>query len=158
MIYGRDAQSLERVLAQARAAGLLLTQPRRKLIALLFRAGERHITPEALHAEARETGARVCRATVYNVLHKLTEAGVLKEIRIEHRRTFYDTDTSPHYHLYFENTGEIHSIPADLKALKDLPRILGGIDLNRLDVVIRVRVQGAARPEANRPATGEIRK
>jgi Fe2+ or Zn2+ uptake regulation protein len=44
----------------------------------------------------------------------------VKEIRIEHGRTFYDTDISPHYHLYFEDTGQIHSIPADLKALRGL--------------------------------------
>jgi Fur family iron response transcriptional regulator len=62
----------------------------------------------------------VSRATVYNVLHKLTETGLVKEIRIEHGRTFYDTDISPHYHLYFEDTGQIHSIPADLKALRGL--------------------------------------
>jgi Fur family iron response transcriptional regulator len=139
----RDPHALERVLARAKAAGLALTKQRRELVALLFGAGERHVTPEALHAEARAAGARVSRATVYNVLHKLTEAGLVKEIRIEHGRTFYDTDTSPHYHLYFEDTGEIHSIPADLKALGHLPRILGGIDRERLDVVIRVRVHSA---------------
>lgn len=143
----RDPHALDRVLARAKAAGLALTKQRRELVALLFGAGDRHITPEALHAEAHAAGGRVSRATVYNVLHKLTEAGLVKEIRIEHGRTFYDTDTSPHYHLYFEDTGQIHSIPADLKALGHLPRLLGGIDRNRLDVVVRVRVQAVPIPD-----------
>jgi Fur family iron response transcriptional regulator len=82
----------------------------------------------------------------------------VKEIRIEHGRTFYDTDISPHYHFCFEDTGQIHSVPANLKALRDLPRLLGGIDRNRLDVVVRLRVQAPIPEPLSRGQSKETNK
>lgn len=146
MIYGihSNPDSANQALALLRSAHVKLTAQRVQLVRLLFAQVDRHITAEQLQLEAQQAQLRVSRATVYNVLHKLTESGVLQEIRVETGKTFYDTNSTHHFHLYFEETGEIHSLPADLEALKELPRILGGIDPRRLDVVIRVRIRPAA--------------
>jgi Fur family transcriptional regulator, iron response regulator len=143
MIYGihNEPDSVSRALVQLRNERVRVTLQRAQLVQLLFAQPDRHITAEELRMEARQAGVHVSRATVYNVLHTLTESGVLQEIRIETGKTFYDTNTTHHFHLFFEQTGEVHSLPADLAALKDLPQMLGGIEPQRLDVVIRVRIR-----------------
>jgi Fur family iron response transcriptional regulator len=143
MIYGihSNSDAASKALMLLRCAHVRVTTQRAQLVRLLFTQPDRHITAEQLRIEARQARLRVSRATVYNVLHTLTESGVLEEIRVETGKTFYDTNTTHHFHLFFEETGEIHSLPADLEALKDLPQVLGGIDPQRLDVVIRVRIR-----------------
>jgi Fur family transcriptional regulator, iron response regulator len=152
MIYGHpNPDSAQQALALLRSAHVRLTNQRVQLIQLLFAQVDRHVTADQLQQEAQQARLRVSRATVYNVLHKLTELGVLQVIRVETGRTFYDTNSTHHFHLFFEQTGEIYSLPADLEALKDLPHVLGGIDPRRLDVVVRVRIRPASVADGERP-------
>jgi Fur family transcriptional regulator, iron response regulator len=149
MIYGiyRNPDAAAQALIRLRSEHVRVSAQCRQLVRLLFTQPDRHITAEQLQVEARQARLRVSRASIYNLLHMLTESGVLQEIRVETGKTFYDTNTTHHFHLFFEETGEIHSLPADLEALKDLPRILGGIDPQRLDVVIRVRIRPGSASE-----------
>jgi len=81
-------QEASRWLSQA---GLRPTRQRRALASLLVEGGNRHLTAEALYAEAQLTGADVSLATVYNALKAFTEAGLLREVHIEAGRVYYDT-------------------------------------------------------------------
>ena len=62
-----------------RTVGLRLTRPRLALARLLFDGGDRHITAEQLHGEATAASISVSLATVYNVLHQFTAAGLLRD-------------------------------------------------------------------------------
>merc|ERR1712146_817256 len=53
-----------------RDAGLRPTRQRVALADLLFAAGDRHVSAEALHEEAQNAGFSVSLATVYNTLHQ----------------------------------------------------------------------------------------
>ena len=60
--------------------GLRPTRQRLALMRLLFEHGsDRHVTAEQLHAEAVGIGEQVSVATVYNTLHELKRAGLLRE-------------------------------------------------------------------------------
>lgn len=119
------------------AAGLRPTRQRIALGGLLFASGDRHVTAEELHAEAERAGVRVSLATVYNTLHQFTGAGLLREVAIEGSKTYFDTNTSDHYHFYIENNGELVDIDDELSIGK-LPEVPAGKRVSRVDVLIRL--------------------
>jgi Fur family iron response transcriptional regulator len=127
------------ILQRLRDAGLRPTRQRIALARLLFSKGDRHVTAEDLHAEARGAAVRVSLATIYNTLRQFTEAGLLRELVVDGARTYFDTNTGDHHHFYFEDTGRLQDIPGESVTLARLPRPPRGARLSRVDVVIRVR-------------------
>lgn len=122
-----------------RMSGLRPTRQRVALGWLLFAKGDRHITAEKLYEEA--TGARVVisLATVYNTLHQFTEAGLLREIAVDGSRTYFDTNLSNHHHFLVEGTNALVDIPGSHIAVSALPEAPAGMEIDRVDVIIRLR-------------------
>ena len=125
--------------AKLRGAGLRPTRQRVALGWLLFAKGDRHVTAERLYEEA--TGARVpiSLATVYNTLHQFTEAGLLREIAVDGSKTYFDTNLSDHHHFLFEETSLLVDIPGTHVSVGALPTPPDGMEIDRVDVVIRLR-------------------
>jgi Fur family iron response transcriptional regulator len=137
-----EAMSSQTTLAdieeKLRKAGLRPTRQRLDLGLLLFRDGDRHVTAEILHAEALREGISVSLATVYNTLHQFTECGLLREVAIEGSKTYFDTNISDHHHFYFERDGKLIDIEGAEIALVDLPPVPEGMEITRVDVLIRL--------------------
>ncbi|MBM3519743.1 MAG: transcriptional repressor [Alphaproteobacteria bacterium] len=122
-----------------RAAGLRPTRQRLALAAILYGAGDRHVSAEALHAEALAARASCSLATIYNTLNQFTRAGLLREVAIEGDRSYFDTNTSNHCHYFLEGAGELIDIPdADIE-VKGLPELPAGTVVDRVDVIVRLR-------------------
>src|SRR5436309_1551673 len=96
-----------------RRAGLRPTRQRVALANILFGSGDRHVSAEQLHAEAVAARMPVSLATVYNALNRFTWAGLLREVAIEGDRTYFDTNTSNHFHYYVEREGRLLDIDSD---------------------------------------------
>ncbi len=124
---------------QLKAAGLRPTRQRVALTGLLFREGDRHVSAEALHGEAMAAGIQVSLATVYNTLHQFTEAGLLRQIVVEPARSYFDTNTGDHQHFYREEDCTLIDIPGEAIAVSGVPRPPKGMEVQRVDVVIRIR-------------------
>jgi Fur family iron response transcriptional regulator len=122
-----------------RAAGLRPTRQRLELADLLFARGDRHVTAEALHAEAVRGGAKVSLATVYNTLHQFTEVGLLRQVVVDAGRFYFDTNIGAHQHFYVEDDGTLIDIPGDEVAVSAVPEPPKGTSLSRIDVVVRIR-------------------
>jgi Fur family iron response transcriptional regulator len=120
-------------------AGLRPTRQRLALAALIFAQPCRHVTAEQLEQEAHQTGLKISLATIYNNLHQFQAAGLLQEVVIEPGRSYFDTDTSHHHHFFDSATGKITDIPGDHIALSKLPLPPVGAEIERVDVVIRIR-------------------
>ena len=127
-----------RALDQLRGAELRPTRQRLALAKLLFEKGDRHITAEALHEEARQAHVSVSLATVYNTLHQFTTAGLLQEIMVDGTRSYFDTNTQEHHHFFFEESGRLQDIPAEHVVVSELPPPPDGTAVCRVDVIIRV--------------------
>ncbi|MBV8979242.1 MAG: transcriptional repressor [Alphaproteobacteria bacterium] len=122
-----------------RAAGLRPTRQRLELAGLLFGMGDRHLTAEGLHAEARAAGCKVSLATVYNTLHQFTGAGLLRQVMVDASRSHFDTNTGSHQHFYCEDEGRLIDIPGEAVAVSGVPKPPQGMAVDRVDVVIRLR-------------------
>lgn len=125
-------------------AGLRVTRPRLGLARLIYGDGHRHLTAESLQRQARAAGIEASLATVYNTLNRLTEVGLLREIVVDTRRTYFDTNTEPHYHFFHEDDGRLEDIPVSAVDIGSLPRAPDGTRVHDVDVIIRVRRTGGA--------------
>ena len=125
--------------ARLRQAGLRPTRQRNQLAHLLFRNGNRHLTAEALHAEAVGEGVKVSLATVYNTLHQFTQAGLLREVVVDAARSYFDTNTGDHQHFFVEEEGMLIDIPGEQIAVAGVPTPPKGLTVDRIDVVVRVK-------------------
>lgn len=120
-------------------AGLRPTRQRVLLGNIMFSKGDRHMTAELLHREAKAAHVDVSLATVYNTLHQFTEAKLLREVSVEDGRSYFDTNTLPHHHFLCEETGELVDIPQEHIPLDRLPLPPAGTSVSRVDVVIRIK-------------------
>ena len=126
-------------LDRLRKAGLRPTRQRLALARLLFDGGDRHVTAEQLHSEAESAGVSVSLATVYNTLHQFTDGDLLREVVVEAGRSYFDTNTGGHHHFFDIATGALTDIPSDEIAIGDLPPPPPGAEIERVDLVIRIR-------------------
>lgn len=130
------------LVTKLRAAGLRPTRQRIALGKLLFAGGDRHVTAESLHLEAGKAGARLSLATVYNTLHQFTSARLLRHVVVDCEKTYFDTNTGDHHHFYIEDQGLLMDIPGDAVRIDGLPRAPNGTEVERVDVVVRLKPRG----------------
>lgn len=128
----------EAVRRMLRDAGLRPTRQRLALAELLFAKGDRHVTAEHLHEEAVARSVPVSLATVYNTLHQFTGAGLLREVAVEGSKTYFDTNTSNHYHFFCERDGVLMDIPVGELTVEGLPEPPEGMEVSRVDVLVRL--------------------
>jgi Fur family iron response transcriptional regulator len=121
-----------------RKAGLRPTRQRLSLGAILFGSGDRHVSAEQLHAEAARAGVPVSLATIYNTLNQFTEAGLLREVAVEGHKSYFDTNTSNHYHYYLEDEGRLMDIDSENLSVDGLPEPPDGMRIGRIDIIVRL--------------------
>lgn len=124
---------------QLRDAGLKPTRQRIAIADILFEGGPRHISAEELYAEIERSGMQVSLATVYNTLHQFTGAGLLREVSVDGAKTYFDTNTRDHQHFFFEDTNEVLDVDGIHIGEDDIPNIPEGMEIVRVDVVVRLR-------------------
>ncbi|MEJ8474958.1 iron response transcriptional regulator IrrA [Roseibium algae] len=122
-----------------RGAGLRPTRQRVSLAEILYSKGDRHISAELLHEEAVGADVPVSLATVYNTLHQFTEAGLLREVVIDGNKTYFDTNISDHHHFFIEGENRVVDIPGEGVGIGQLPQAPEGMEIVRVDVIVRVR-------------------
>jgi Fur family transcriptional regulator, iron response regulator len=126
MQHRLQAAGIQPTLQRLAVAGSLLVRPV-------------HMTAEQVMAAARVQLPSLSRATVYAVLQLFVRQGLLKELPVEGASTVYDSNTSPHHHLYDVETGEVADLPMAGLQVMGLPESLGGLQLEGVDVIVRVR-------------------
>lgn len=122
-----------------RDAGLRPTRQRLSLARLLFAHGDRHISAEQLHAEASKARVSVSLATVYNTLNQFKSAGLLREIAIEGERSYFDTNTSNHFHFFDGACQKLMDFEAEGVEVTGMPSLPNGKAIDRIDVIVRLR-------------------
>lgn len=116
------------------------TRQRVALARLLVGDGQdRHVSAESLHEAAEAAGETVSVATVYNTLHLFARVGLMREIRLDAERVYFDTRTDNHAHFYWCSTGELEDAPGRPLPLNVLPEPPPGARIEGVDVVIRLQ-------------------
>ncbi|MGL4242741.1 MAG: iron response transcriptional regulator IrrA [Beijerinckiaceae bacterium] len=130
---------MQQLKVKLRGAGLRPTRQRVALGWMLFGKGDRHISAEALHEEAIRARVPVSLATVYNTLHQFKDAGLLRQVAMEGSKTYFDTNTSDHHHFFVEGDDRMIDIPGASLDVANLPVPPEGMEIARVDVIVRLR-------------------
>ena len=98
-----------------------------------------HASADQIIARIREKGSKASKATVYNTLNLFCERGLLKTVRVDPSRQYYDPTIEPHHHFYNLDSGELIDIPPNAinpQVKTDLPQ---GTELAGVELVVHVR-------------------
>lgn len=101
-----DSETLKGLL---RARGLRVTEPRVAVLAYLA-STDRHPTAEDVETAVNAGGPVLSRASVYNVLHSLTRAGLVAGMNVKDGATRYDAHVAPHHHLVCRACGRVEDV------------------------------------------------
>ena len=93
--------------------GLRITKPRLALGQIVFSKHPTHWTAEKLHADSKDQGHAFPLATVYNTLNQMAESGLLRRIKMQGNLCYYDTNLSPHHHVYHTVSKRLEDIPTE---------------------------------------------
>ncbi len=98
--------------SQMRASGLKLTPQRFAVLDYLSRS-RAHPTAEQIRCDLNRRFPRASRATVYNTLNALCEAGVVNAIYLDDAVARYEAVISSHHHFVCRACGHIEDVPVE---------------------------------------------
>ncbi len=133
-----DKEQAAKLVEKLTSVGLRITAPRLQLAGLLFARGNRHVSAEQLHKEARQAGLSVSQATVYNTLNQFHEVGLLRQVQVDQARSYFDTNLDAHHHFYVEDEARLIDIEAEKINVAGMPDTPDGYDVSGVDVIIRL--------------------
>jgi Fur family iron response transcriptional regulator len=117
----------------------VLPTPQRLEVAEILLGRPQHLSAEQILERLRAAGSRVSKATVYNTLKLFGDQGLVRELRVDPDRRYYDSTTHAHHHFYHVGTGELSDIPEDQVRILDLPPLPPGTEQESVEVLIRIR-------------------
>jgi len=91
------------------AAGLRRTPQRIALLDYLLRHPD-HATVDELWPALNRRRACASRATVYNTLHSLVKAGLVREFKLDASAARYDALLHPHHHFVCDRCGVVEDL------------------------------------------------
>jgi len=82
---------------QIKQAGLKVTLPRVKILKVLERSGQRHLSAEDVYKELLSDGEEIGLATVYRVLTQFEGAGLVCRHHFEGGQSVFELNTGDHH-------------------------------------------------------------
>jgi len=82
---------------------------------------------------------RVSKATIYNTLNLFAASGLIRQLSVGNDRCWFDSNTEPHYHFHDVETGALTDLSLQDVEIKGLPEPPAGMQMDGIDLVIRVR-------------------
>lgn len=132
------AKTRVEVINLLRSRSITPTEQRIEIGQLLFNETQ-HVTADLLLEKVNKGKNRVSKATIYNTLGLFAQKGLIREVIVDPNKLFYDTNLQPHHHFYYSDTERLEDVPAEQVNIKTLPNLPEGMDIEGIDVIIRVR-------------------
>ena len=93
---------------ELKKAGLKVTLPRLKILEILERDSDRHMTAEDIYQCLRDANEDVGIATVYRVLTQFESAGLVERHNFDSGPAVYELDRGEHHdHMVCTETGKV---------------------------------------------------
>jgi Fur family ferric uptake transcriptional regulator/Fur family peroxide stress response transcriptional regulator len=133
----KDEDARTRLEARLREAELRLTPQRFAVLEYLGRA-EGHPTADQIATEINRRFPRASRATVYNTLNALRDAGLVREVTHgDDAASRYESNVEPHHHFVCRVCGRLEDVPAEAFAAPERVRLEGGHEVETFEIVMR---------------------
>jgi len=115
--------------------GLRVTPQRYAIYANLL-ARDDHPTADQLLDDLNQDIPISSQATVYNSLQTLCEAGLVREVLLEHGVSRYDANAEQHHHFVCDQCGAIRDLPWDTFKSLDLNRVQPPLKAHYYEVTV----------------------
>ena len=92
----------------------------------------------------RSEGLRVSKATIYNTLNLFAASGLIRQLSVGNDRCWFDSNTDSHYHFHDLDTGALMDVSLRDVEFQRLPEPPPGMQVDGIDLVIRLRRKSAA--------------
>ena len=116
-----NQQQLHEIDEALAAAGLRRTPQRVAVLDYLLRHPD-HTTVDELWPALNKHHVQASRATVYNTLHSLVKAGLVREFKLDASAARYDAFLHPHHHFVCDTCGAVEDLDwFDVPALNPNP-------------------------------------
>ena len=126
---------------ELKKAGLKVTLPRLKILEILERDSDRHMTAEDIYQCLRDANEDVGIATVYRVLTQFESAGLVERHNFDSGPAVYELDRGEHHdHMVCTETGkvvEFHN--SEIEALQEKIATENGYQLVGHSLVLYVK-------------------
>ncbi len=120
--------------------GWRMTPQRRVISAVFDVSGPQniHLTADEVLERAVAALPEISRATVYNTLGELVDAGELRSVRVGDRITRYDPNIdASHHHMVCNSCGAIFDVPAPNMRPPDTTKVAEGFVVESTEVIYR---------------------
>ena len=122
------------------SVGILPTFRRVQIADLVFQ--QKHVMVQEVYEQFNAQSRFVSRAIAYNTLEILVNYGFLRQVTVDTSRGFYDSNISPHHHIFDSYTGERKNIEAEQFEILGTPEPPPGKSVTGVDVVARLKSTG----------------
>ncbi len=130
---------------ELRKAGLKVTLPRVKILQMLERSKQRHLSAEDVYKELLDAGDDVGLATVYRVLTQFEAAGLVQRQNFDGGHSVFELDRGEHHdHMVCVETGKV--IEFHDETIEELQRKIAdqhGYELTDHSLVLYVKPKGS---------------
>ena len=135
-------KNAQKIANKLRSSGLRPTKQRVLIAEFLFnRKKTFHFTVEKLDElinSKLEQKKKISLATFYNTVHTFKKAGHLKEILTNNNKTYFDTNTGPHYHFFDSKRKKLTDIDTQSIRIKNFQNPPKGKTIKDIDVIINI--------------------
>jgi Fe2+ or Zn2+ uptake regulation protein len=97
-----------------------------------------HLSPDDIYFKLKQKFPTIGIATVYRHINQLVDKWILRKVANIKGKIYYETFTTPHFHLIDEDTGQIIDLPAD--AIKISPSLKEKIShISNINIVWKLK-------------------
>ena len=120
-----------------RQSNLRPTKQRIAIFDILFRQENWHFSADIVEKICSESGVKISAGTIYNVLNDFYAKGLISKVMIDDDRSWFDTNTSDHFHVYDTKDRKLYDIaPEDIDL--SLPKTIKEDDVKKVEILIKV--------------------
>jgi len=125
---------------EIKKAGLKVTLPRLKILEILEKNPEKHMSAEDIYKETLKTDEDIGLATVYRVLTQFESAGLVIRHNFEGGHSIFEINDCPHHHMVCVETGKVTEFNnAEIDAIQEKVASEYGYDLIDRNIVLYVK-------------------
>ena len=127
----------EKIKNVLRQINLRPTKQRIAIFDILFRQENWHFSADIVEKKCSESGVKISAGTIYNVLNDFYAKGLISKVMIDDDRSWFDTNTSDHFHIYDTKDRKLYDIaPEDIDL--SLPKTVKEDDVKKVEILIKV--------------------
>ena len=127
----------EKIKNVLRQINLRPTKQRIAIFDILFRQENWHFSADIVEKKCSEIGVKISAGTIYNVLNDFYAKGLISKVMIDDDRSWFDTNTSDHFHVYDTKDRKLYDIaPEDIDL--SLPKTIKKDDVKKVEILIKV--------------------